>query len=193
MAAALVAGAVLGAGAGLANSVPLMLGEVGEARADRSLWSQAAEFVSLILDSGWAWAATAVLAGWLAGDRRRPRTGAVAGFVALVVATGAYYATQQAFADGGDPWADTRFWWLRSLVLGLPLGAVGALARRTVLAWLVVPLGAVLNLEVLPLPAESRMAGPVYVTVWAGALVVAGLIVGRALRERPEAVESRHG
>ncbi|MFC7274566.1 hypothetical protein ACFQS1_11285 [Paractinoplanes rhizophilus] len=65
------------------------------------------------------------------------------------------------------------------------LGAVRTLARRTVPAWLIVPLGAVANLELLPLPEESRMAGPVYVTVWAGALAGTALVVGRAVGGRP--------
>ena len=52
-------GAALAVAAALANHVPLFLDEVGLARADRSGWSQAAEFASLILDSGWAWAALA--------------------------------------------------------------------------------------------------------------------------------------
>src|SRR4029079_8965621 len=97
MVAAAATGLTLGAAAGFADSVPLMLNEVGEARADRSGWSQASEFVSLILDSGWAWAATAVLAGWLAGRARRPIVGAVAGFVALSVATVAFYLVRQPF------------------------------------------------------------------------------------------------
>jgi hypothetical protein len=45
------------------NHVPMLLGEVGTARAERGGWSQVAEFSSLILDAGWAWAAAAVLVG----------------------------------------------------------------------------------------------------------------------------------
>ena len=239
--AAAVTGLVLGLGAGFADSVPLMLNEVGEARADRSGWSQAAEFVSLILDSGWAWAATAVLAGFLAGRGRRPIAGragqpiagragqpiaggagqpiagrarrpiagragqpiagrgprpiagALAGFVALSIATVAFYLVQGLFADSWDGWwYQTQFWLLRALVLGMPLGAVGVLARRGgiagALAALVVPAGAVLNLIVLPLPAESRMAVPVEVTIGIGAIAGAVLIVLRLVRERTRPV-----
>src|SRR6185369_1916283 len=122
VAAALI-GLALGAGAGFADSVPLMLNEVGKARADRSGWSQASEFVSLILDSGWAWAATAVLAGWLAAGPGQPRArnarplaGAVAGFAALSVATVAFYAVQGLFAgDWAGWWGQTGFWLLRAL------------------------------------------------------------------------------
>jgi hypothetical protein len=278
--AAAVTGLALGAGAGFANSVPLMLNEVGEARADRSGWSQASEFVSLILDSGWAWAATAVLAGWLvAGTRRqltaevtvrsarpaagdatgraarpvagdatgraarpaagdatgratrpvtaetggaprpvmaetgsaprpivgaetgsgpRPIVGAVAAFVALSIATIAFYAVEGLFADNGDGWwGQTQFWLVRALVLGMPLGAVGVLAWRGgiagALATLVVPVGALLNLIVLPLPGESRMAGPVTVTIWTAAIAGVVLIAVRLVRERtgPDAAGSR--
>lgn len=195
MVAAAVTGLVLGFGAGFADSVPLMLSEVGEARADRSGWSQAAEFVSLILDSGWAWAATAVLAGFLAGRGRRPVVGALAGFVALSIATIAFYLVEGLFADSWDGWwYQTEFWLLRALVLGMPLGAVGVLARRGgiagALAALVVPAGAVLNLIVLPLPAESRMAAPVAVTVWTGAIAGVVLIALRLVRERTRPVSA---
>jgi hypothetical protein len=205
VAAALI-GLALGAGAGFADSVPLMLNEVGKARADRSGWSQASEFVSLILDSGWAWAATAVLVGWLvAGPRRhhqgtstgaatpggtsRPIVGAAAGFVALSIATVAFYAVQAPFADDADGWwYQAQFWLVRALVLGMPLGAVGVLVRRGgiagALAALIVPAGAVLNLIVLPLPDESRMAVPAKVTIWSGAVLGVVLIVVRLLRER---------
>ncbi|WP_157437823.1 hypothetical protein [Actinoplanes subtropicus] len=204
-------GLALGAGTGFADSVPPILNEVGKARADRSGWSQASEFVSLILDSGWAWAATAVLAGWLvsrarqppptgtpasasaavavAGNPPRPFLGALAGFVALSMATVAFYGVQGLFADGWDGWSyQVRFWLVRALVLGMPLGALGVLARRGgitgALAALVVPLGAVLNLIVLPLPGDSRMAGPVAVTIWTGAVLGVVLILLRLVRER---------
>ena len=272
--AAAVTGLVLGVGAGFADSVPLMLNEVGAARADRSGWSQASEFVSLILDSGWAWAATAVLAGWLisrprrlvtggataradrspvnaaagsapqpdvaaagsasrpevaaadsaprpevavadsaprpevakagstpppevaaAGTGPRPIVGAVAGFVALSIATVAFYAVQGLFADDwGGWWYQVEFWLVRALVLGMPLGAVGVLARRGgiagALAALVVPVGAVLNLIVLPLPSESRMAVPVEVTIWTAAIAGVVLIAFRLVRERMRPVSA---
>src|SRR5688500_18257820 len=89
-------GALLAVAAALANHVPLLRDEVGLARADRSGWSQAAEFASLMLDSGWAWAAVAVLAGWLVTADRHPSAatavaGAAAGCVALFTATLCYY------------------------------------------------------------------------------------------------------
>lgn len=186
----LAAGAALGGGAAVANGVPLLLGEVGEPRADRSGWSQAAEFVSLVLDSGWAWAATAVVVGWLVSDSRRPgaavRIGAVAGCAALVVATAVYYGGELLF-NGGAGWGEVRYWWIRSLVLGLPLGAVGATIRRPgpagMVAALVVPVGAALNMVLLPPPADSPVAEPVLLTVWGGA-AAATVIAVRVLRAR---------
>jgi hypothetical protein len=152
----------LGAGASVVNKVPLLLDEVGESRADRSGWSQAAEFVSLVLGSGWVWAATAVAVGWLASRGIRPMVGALvgalAGCVTLAAATGVYYGMDLLLREDFS-WGDVRFWWVRSLVLGLPLGAVGATIRRPgpvgVLASLVVPVGAALNMVVLPPPPDS--------------------------------------
>jgi hypothetical protein len=48
------AGVLLGVVDSVVHHVPVMLGEVGTARAERGSWSQAAEFASLILDAGWA-------------------------------------------------------------------------------------------------------------------------------------------
>ncbi|GIF01884.1 DUF6518 family protein [Paractinoplanes rishiriensis] len=134
----------------MVNNVPVFLGEVGEARGDRSAWSQTAEFVSLILDSGWAWAAAAVGAGWIASDdQRRMRRlfpAALAGCVVLLVATTAYESLKAWF--GGDVMlSSVRVYWLiASMILGPPLGAVGAVIRQPGLAGtcaaLVVPLGA---------------------------------------------------
>ncbi len=193
MVAAAATGLTLGAVAGFADCVPLLLNEVGEARADRSGWSQASEFVSLILDSGWAWAATGVLAGWLAGRERRALRGAVAGFLALAVAVVAFYGVETLFADGWGSSGQVRFWLVPALVFGLPLGALGAVARdggiAGALAAVVVPAGAVLNTVVLPLPGESRMAVPALVTIWTGAVAATALIVARATHDlrRPRA------
>ena len=80
---------------------------------------------------------------------------------------------------------------LRALVLGMPLGALGVLVHRGgiagSLAALVVPAGAVLNPIGLPLPAESRMATPVAVTIWSGAIAGVVLIAIRLVRERTRA------
>ena len=59
VAAAAALGTALGTVDSIVNHVPVLLGEVGTARAERSGWSQTAEFASLVLNAGWAWAATA--------------------------------------------------------------------------------------------------------------------------------------
>jgi hypothetical protein len=192
IAAALATGAALGAGASVVNNVPLLLGEVGKARADRSGWSQTAEFASLILDSGWAWAATAVAVGWLVTRGIRPMVGAIrgalAGCVALLAATVVYNGVDLLFTgDFGWSWV-VRFWLVASLVLGLPLGAVGATMRRPgpagVLAALVVPVGAGLNMVVLPPPKESPVAELVLLTVWCAAVTATVMVVVRVVRVR---------
>ncbi|MGW5253600.1 hypothetical protein ACWERW_11340 [Streptomyces sp. NPDC004012] len=190
LAVTLFAGVALGAIAAFTDNVPLLLGEIGKARADRSVWSQMAEFVSLLTDAGWAWAATAVGVGWMVSAGIRPRTGllvgALAGFVALTAATIVFYGIN--LLVGGDfYWVQVLFWWARSLLLGLPLGAMGAVIRRPpagILAALVVPVGAVLNIIVLPPPPDSRVASTVVLTVCGGAAAATLLILVRAVQAR---------
>jgi hypothetical protein len=179
------AGMLLGVVDSVVNHVPVVLGEVGTARAERGGWSQAAEFASLLLDAGWAWAATAVLAGWLVSQPARPAPGmargALAGGLALVCATTTYYGVDL-FFDGGNWWAGvTRYWLIGSVLLGPPLGTVGALIRRTgptgTVAALLVPAGAALQMALLPPPPDSRMAEPVQLSIWIAAAVATGLIV----------------
>jgi hypothetical protein len=185
-------GSALGAGAAVVNNVPIFLGEVGEARADRSGWSQAAEFASLVLDSGWAWAAMAVAVGWLVSKGLRPMAGvllgALVGCVALLAATVAYDSLEALFQGGtGGGWR-LRYWLVLGLVRGSPLGAVGATLRRPglmgVLAALVVPVGAALNMVVVPPPNESLMAVPVTLTVWGAAAAATVVVVTHAVRSR---------
>lgn len=182
-------GAALGAGASVFDNVPLLLSEVGKARADRSGWSQTAEFASLILDSGWAWAATAVAAGWLVTGGIRPIVGAIrgalAGCVALVAATVVFYGVNL-MVQGDFQWAAVRYWWLGSLLLASPLGAVGATIRQPgpagVLAALVVPVGAALNMVVSPPPPESPVAKLVLLTVWGAAATSIVVVLACAVR-----------
>ncbi|XTZ16996.1 DUF6518 family protein [Micromonospora echinospora] len=185
-------GTALGAVDSVVNHVPVWLGEVGTARAERGVRSQVAEFASLILNAGWAWAATAVLVGWLVSRQARPAAGmlrgAVAGGLALVFATTAYYAMDVLF-DGGVWWdVRTRYWLVGSVLLGPALGVAGALARRPgpvgTLAALLVPAGAAAQMVVLPPPPESLMAQPVRLTVWVSAAVATALVVrARGRRE----------
>jgi hypothetical protein len=186
MAIVVAVGVTLGAAAAVVNNVPVFLGEVGEARVDRSAWSQAAEFFSLLLDSGWAWAAAAVAAGWLSSDGTRLFRAALAGGVALLVASTVYDSLKAWF--GGDVMLSSvrSYWLIGSLILGPPLGMVGAAIRRPGLpgtcAALVVPFGAALNMVVVPPPADSPVARAVTVTVWGAAAAATVLITGRAIR-----------
>ena len=189
MATVLAVGVALGACAAVVNNVPVFLGEVVEARVNRSAWSQTAEFFSLVLDSGWAWAAAAVAAGWLASEDVRPVTRffqtALAGCVALLVATTVYDSLKAWF--GGDVMlSNVRIYWLiGSLILGPPLGVVGAAIRQPgwvgTCAALVVPAGAAFNMVVVPPPAESPVAWAVKVTVWTAAAGVGILVAVRAV------------
>jgi hypothetical protein len=184
---------VLGVVDSVVNHVPVVLGEGGTARAERGGWSQAAEFGSLILDAGWAWAAAAVLAGWLVSRHVRPVFGmlrsALAGGLTLVCATSAYYGADLLF-DGGAWWGTTtRYWLIGSVLLGPPLGVAGALIRRPgptgVVAAFVVPVGAALQMVLLPPPPESRMADPVRLSIWVVAAVTAVLVVRGIRRGGP--------
>ncbi|MGC4795905.1 hypothetical protein ACLQ3H_17560 [Micromonospora saelicesensis] len=186
------AGVALGAVDSIVNHVPVLLGEVGTARAERGGWSQAAEFASLILDAGWAWAAMAVLVGWLVSQSVRLAAGmlrgAVAGGCTLISATIAYYGVDVIF-DGDTWWGTaTQYWLIASVCLGPLLGAAGALIQRSgpvgTLAVLLVPAGAALQMVLLPPPPESAMAWPVRLSVWAAAAVAAVLIARRTLRPR---------
>jgi len=191
VAVALTAGTLLGATDSVVNHVPAVFDVVGTARADRGGWFQAAEFVSLILDAGWGWAATAVLVGWLVSESG-PARAALAGGLALAAASSVYYGVDLLF-DGGSWWGwVTRFWLIGSVLLGPPLGAAGALIRRPgpigTVAALVVPAGAALQMVLLPPAPESRMAQPVQVSVWIAAAAVTAAVVVRSYRRRDLAV-----
>lgn len=195
------AGAALGAAAAVVNQVPILLGEGGEARADRSGWSQTAEFASLILDSGWLWAALAVAVGWLVSKGLRPAVGvlvaAPAGCVALLAATTVYGGLEALFHQSARgawvPW----YWLIRAVWFGMPLGAVGAVIRRPglpgALAALAVPVGAAVSMVVVPPSAGSPMAVPVAVTVWAAAATAAVVVVTRAVRARRQGPHTAEG
>ncbi|RLP84325.1 hypothetical protein EAD89_26575 [Micromonospora sp. BL4] len=131
--------------------------------------------------------------GWLVSSGLRPvvgvLAGALAGGLALIDATIVYDAVPMLFPfHEGFGWGQMPFWLVASLVLGLPLGAVGATIRRPgpvgIFAALVAPVGAALNMVVLPPPAESPVAGSVMLTVWGAAATAAVLVLVLALRAR---------
>lgn len=185
----LVAGIALGATDSVVNHVANLRGEDVLARSERSGWTQAAEFVGMVLDSAWAWAAVAVLVGWLIARRGAGiPASALAGAVVLLSATAVYYGVDVLF-DGGGLWHRAmKVWLVCSVVFGPVLGAVGALTRRPgtvgVLAGMVVPVGAVLDMALWPPQQDSPMARPVVGAVW---LVAALTTVVVYLRKRKEA------
>lgn len=190
-----VIGVTFGAAVSLVNNVPAMLGEVGQAHSQDSAATWAAIFLSLILDSGWAWATLAFVLGWLAGTQGRrvmaALVGASAGAAGLIAATVTYYSTDRLFGIEFS-WGATTFWLVRAVAFGLPLGAMGSVTswRSAVasLAALTIPAGAAINMLLLPmrhgLPGESSAAGWAQLSVWIAAVAGAALVVARYLRIR---------
>jgi hypothetical protein len=143
--------------------------------------TKVAEVGSLLLDVGWAWAAVAVAAGWLAGAIVRA---AAAGAVSLMAATAAYYFMDSLLREESlaGHVGETRYWWLGSLTLGPFLGAVGASLVRSgaigLLARLLVPVGALVQTIFLRpgLASSSRPAA-----VWALVIVSAAAVASISL------------
>ncbi|MFF0307471.1 hypothetical protein ACFYSC_08580 [Streptosporangium sp. NPDC004379] len=202
LAGALAAGAGFGAATSLTNVLSNHYADL-ESRAATTGGVSALEIVSVLVDSGWAWAGFAVLIGWLVACAGEDRPGtavraAAAAALALLAATAAY-----SFVDtvrGGGPlssWYESEplFWWVTSILFGAPLGAVGACARRPdvagLLARLVVPVGAAVQMVVLPPGRNERIEAMGQAIVLAAAAVAAGLVVVRFLaawRRRPSPV-----
>jgi hypothetical protein len=180
-------GVALGLTTSVADHVVGWLGQDVLARGDRSAVGQIADFVSLILDSGWAWAAAAVLAGWLScrlGGRLR--TAAISGPLALIVGTLLFYGWRQELET-----STTRHWLAASVIFGPFLGVIGGLTRRPgwigALAGLVVPAGAVFNIVWRPVDPNSPLAFPITVLIVSASSVAAAAVLFRAarLRRRP--------
>ena len=190
--------ALLGVGFGavtsLINDLSSPYGELG-GRLVRERWtwvSDLAELGSLLLDVGWAWAAVAVAAGWLAGAGVIGR-GAAAGAVSLMAATAAYFVMDSLLRD--EPLAgyvgEVRYWLLASVALGPLLGVVGASLLRVgvtgLLAGLIVPVGALVQTLFLQpaLRSSSRPAAiSALVIVSVAAVACIGLVVARFARHR---------
>ncbi|MGW1352443.1 hypothetical protein ACWCQE_24695 [Streptomyces sp. NPDC002409] len=180
----LAAGAGFGAVTSLVNALSSPYTEIG-APLRGTPGGRTAKVLSLLLDAGWAWAALAVVAGWLAGTLLR---GALAGTLSLIAATSAYYMTDAYVADAESAMA---YWAVAALLFGPALGAVGAAARRPgrvgLLAALTVPLGAAAQMVVMP-PRPHLTLTPSIVlaeaVVWTGAVLGVVLAVRRFRGER---------
>jgi Family of unknown function (DUF6518) len=128
---AAVLGAAVGAASSFLNDVSSPYGTLGS-RVMRAGWTRlmdVAEIASRLVGVGWAWAAAAVVAGWIAGGARRS---AAAGAVCLAVATIAYYSLDSMLRD--EPLtgyrAEIGYWCAVSLTVGPLLGLAGALVVR---------------------------------------------------------------
>lgn len=166
----IVAGVVFGALTSLANVLSSPFGEIG-ARVAGSDLAKVSKVLSLLLDAGWSWAALAVGVGWVAGSRVR---GALGGLLVLVAATVSYYVTDVYLWDAST---DMIMWLVMAVPLGLILGMVGALARRPgmtgLIAALIVPVGAAVQMVVLPVGESFTTPLPGIVAeaiVWTGAV-----------------------
>lgn len=108
-------------------------------------WSFVRKSVTKVLNSGTAWAAVGVYAGW---RMRRLPWALVAGVAASVGSLVVYTVIDVVAIHGAPGQRDTNaMWFIAALLFGAPLGFAGWLARRRdalgVLGRLVVPVGAV--------------------------------------------------
>jgi hypothetical protein len=177
-------GVLLGLTTSLADHVVVWLGQDGLARGDRSGAGQVADFVSLILDSGWAWAGAAVLSGWLACRAGgRLWAAAASGSLALIVGTLIFYGWRRQLDT-----PITEYWLAASVIVGPVLGLVGGLTRRPgwigALAAMVVPAGAVLNILWRPVDPNSPLALSITVLIVGTASTATATILFRAARSR---------
>ncbi|MDR6318594.1 hypothetical protein J3R03_002790 [Actinoplanes couchii] len=109
--------------------------------------------VSQLVNAGSVWAGLAVLSGWLV---RQPLAAVAAGAASLLIACVVHYGVGMVFGIfDADVWSANRHWLLGAMIVGGPLGLVGAIARRPgpigLVSRLVVPAGAMLEPWVLGL------------------------------------------
>lgn len=133
----------------------------------------------MLLNAGFLWAGSAVLAGWIVG-RSRFLAGVGAGFVVLICAVASYYGYGLTLGDRAEGGLAAlsgviRLWLIASVLAGPLLGATGVLTHRTdflgLLARLTVPAGALVEmLFIRRLGPESFRVDPTL--AWTQMLVV---------------------
>ncbi|MFF3949984.1 hypothetical protein ACFYYN_34975 [Streptomyces sp. NPDC001902] len=177
-------GAVFGTVTSLVNALSSPYTDLG-APVTGTLWGGAAKVLSLLLDAGWSWAALAVAAGLLAGTTAR---GMLAGPLALIAATATYSAMDHLLVDAGS---DVLLWAVVAVFFGPMLGIAGAAVRRPgltgLLAALTVPVGAAVQMVVLPPRPHMTVTPAIAVAealVWTAAAAGAAWAVHRFLAER---------
>ncbi|MFI8185661.1 hypothetical protein OG539_03665 [Actinacidiphila glaucinigra] len=186
----LAAGAVFGVFTSLANALSSPYTALG-APITGTPWGATAKVLSLLLDAGWSWAALAVVAGLLAGT---PPLGALAGPLALIAATATYYAADHLVVNAGS---DGLIWAVFAVFFGPLLGMTGAAVRRPgptgLLAALTVPVGAAVQMAVLPPRPHLTITPAIAVAeavVWTASAAGAAWALHRFLAER-RAVRAR--
>ncbi|MFB9533596.1 hypothetical protein [Nonomuraea roseola] len=185
---ALAVGAGFGAATSLVNAISHSYADLGSRAHTTSGWS-VVEIMSVLLDSGWAWAGLAVATGWLvthAGEGRPAALarGGAAGALALLAATAAYSIVDTIRSDGPlSSWYESEplIWWVTSVIFGAPLGAVGACVKYPevigFLARLTVPVGAAVQMIVLPPGRNEVVATIVKTIVWTAAAAAIGFVI----------------
>lgn len=193
--AATLTGAGYGATASALNDLSSAYGDLGGALAGTAVQS-ALRVLSTMTGAGWAWAALTVAVGWYLRTWRR---GVAAAASALTAATTTYYALDNVLRAEPMLGSDIWIWCAAGLLLGPPLGAVGACARRPgllgLLAALTVPVGAAVQMVVLPQGLSSVQVATE--AVWArwivwliSALASVWIILGyRRAKPTPQAVD----
>lgn len=179
----------------LASNVTTMSQLSGEAQAALAVRST----ISKVVNSGAIWGGLPILAGWLV---RRPRQAFAAGIVACLVALVVHYGVGRLFGlFDSTVWTENQFWFGLAVVVGGPLGLIGAVARRSdrcgLVARLVLPVAAIFEpfyLGMLSPPAVMPWPGRVSSVVSAVVLIAAGTagavsIVVRHRKRKPASRE----
>lgn len=146
--------------------------------------------VSKLVNSGTVWGGLLILAGWFV---RRPLHAALAGVVAGEVALVVHYGLGHLFEIyQADIWGSNWYWFLAPVIVGVPLGLIGAAARREdrwgLMAQLVVPIAAIVEPialgmltphEILPPPARISSIACGVILIALGLLGAVLVIAGR--------------
>ena len=154
--------------------------------------------ISKLVNAGAVWGGLPILSGWLV---RRPLQAAAAGVVACLTALFVHYGVGRLLGlFDAEAWTENAYWFGLAVVVGGPLGLVGAAARRKdpwgLPARLVVPVGAVLEpfyLGMFTMPAIMPWPGRVSSVVTGVVLVAAGTAGGAAVLVRHRRRQSARG